>query len=246
MNGIGPHPRRYSVQPPYVEPPTCGTPSNDTPQNLAILSNELEQSQRMNESLHSKLGQLSVHLSNVQTTSSQNARQNISLKEENDALRGMLQKSMESKGVHVRPLDMSREVHHRLRNLEEFCHKLSEREIDRSDRLSASSGGISLSNISLVSSAVVAPGEPSPLYKDAGSTSEYSSLSSLDRLDGMSLRERLLEMETNAMKQDAKIKILERHLQEKHLLIKRLKAEVEQFRHSPQLPQYPREFNTQI
>ena len=45
------------------------------------LYSELEQSQRTNESLHSKLGQLSVHLSNVQHTSNQNAQQNISLKE---------------------------------------------------------------------------------------------------------------------------------------------------------------------
>ena len=43
--------------------------------------------------------------------------------------------------------------------------------------------------------------EPPLVLQDAGSTSEYSSLSSLDRLDGMSLRERVLEMETNAMKQ---------------------------------------------
>ena len=42
---------------------------------------ELEQSQRTNESLHNKLGQLSVHLSNVQHSSSQNAQQNITLKE---------------------------------------------------------------------------------------------------------------------------------------------------------------------
>ena len=53
------------------------------------------------------------------------------LPQENDKLREMLHKSLESKGVYVPPLDMSREVHHRLRNLEEFCHKLSEREIDR-------------------------------------------------------------------------------------------------------------------
>ena len=46
------------------------------------------------------------------------------------------------------------------------------------------------------------PSEPAPLYKqDASSTSEYSSLCSLDRVDGMSVREKVLELETNALKQ---------------------------------------------
>lgn len=43
--------------------------------------------------------------------------------------------------------------------------------------------------------------EPLPLYKDASSTSEYSSLSSLDRVDGLSFREKVFELETNAVKQ---------------------------------------------
>ena len=43
--------------------------------------------------------------------------------------------------------------------------------------------------------------------------------------------------------QDAKIKILERNLQEKNLVIKRQKAELDQYRHSPQhVSAYPREF----
>lgn len=72
--------------------------------------------------------------------------------------------------------------------------------LPRSERLSASSGGISISNISL-SSAALLSSEPAPLYKDASSTSEYSSLCSLDRVDGLSLREKVLELETNALKQ---------------------------------------------
>ena len=45
------------------------------------------------------------------------------------------------------------------------------------------------------------------VYKDACSTSEYSSLCSLDRLDGMTLREKVLELETNAVKQVQLIQI---------------------------------------
>ncbi|KAL5265799.1 hypothetical protein ACHWQZ_G006487 [Mnemiopsis leidyi] len=246
MNGIGE--RRFSVQPPYIEPPNSASPSDDNSflsLQLAYnnLTNQLEQSQRTNESLHNKLGQLSVHLGNVQHSSSQNAQQNISLKEENERLRALLQKTVESRGGFIPSgLDVTREVDQRLRNLEDFCQKISDREIDRSDRLSASSGGISISNISLVSSAALhTASDPAPLYKDASSTSEYSSLCSLDRVGGLSLREKVLELETNALKQDAKIKILERNLQEKNMVIKRQKAELDQYRHSPQ-HMYPREF----
>ncbi|XP_063675773.1 uncharacterized protein LOC134812324 [Bolinopsis microptera] len=247
MNGLGE--RRFSVQPPYIEPPNSASPSDDNSflsLQLAYnnLTNQLEQSQRTNETLHNKLGQLSVHLSNVQHSSSQNAQQNITLKEENERLKLLLQKTVESRGgVIPSGLDVTREVDQRLRNLEDFCQKISDREIDRSDRLSASSGGISISNISLVSSAALLSSEPAPLYKEFSSTSEYSSLCSLDRVDGLSLREKVLELETNALKQDAKIKILERNLQEKNLIIKRQKAELDQYRHSPQhVSAYPREF----
>lgn len=252
MNGLGE--RRYSVQPPYIEPPASTTHVGDDSGNTMSLqlaynnlANQLDQLQRTNESLHSKLGNVSVHLNNVQQTSSQNAQQNISLKEENDKLRGLLQKTMESRGVPlpVPSLDVSREVDQRLRNLEDFCQKLSDREYSEIDRLSASSGGMSVSNISLVSSAALLSTEAgvTTLYKDASSTSEYSSLCSLDRVDGMSLREKCLELETNGVKQDARIKILERNLQEKNMAIKRLKAELDQYRHSPQhMPApYPRE-----
>ena len=51
----------------------------------------------------------------------------------------------------------------------------------------------------------------------------------------------VIEHNTFNSTQDAKIKILERNLQEKNMVIKRQKAELDQYRHSPQ-HMYPREF----
>ena len=52
--------------------------------------------------------------------------------QENERLKLLLQKTVESRGgVIPTGLDVTREVDQRLRNLEDFCQKISDREIDR-------------------------------------------------------------------------------------------------------------------
>lgn len=212
MNG---DPRFSNKCPPYIEPPNSASSQNDSvslQQAYNNLTHQYDRCQRANENLHNKLSQLSVQMTSLREGSGYNAQQNIALREENDRLRSMLEQNQTK-------LPQT-EVNKRLRNLEEFCYRLSERDIERFDKIS---NGVSLSNISCGSN------EPIPLqYKDACSTSEYSSHCSLDRLDGHSLKERLIELESTAFKQDAKIRILERSLQEKNSLIRRLRSEVEQ------------------
>lgn len=54
------------------------------------------------------------------------------LSQENERLRALLQKTVESRGGFIPSgLDVTREVDQRLRNLEDFCQKISDREIDR-------------------------------------------------------------------------------------------------------------------
>ena len=57
---------------------------------------------------------------------------NANYLQENERLKALLQKTVESRGGFIPSgLDVTREVDQRLRNLEDFCQKISDREIDR-------------------------------------------------------------------------------------------------------------------
>lgn len=230
------HSHRYS-NPPYIEPPTHAPNTSDDINSLRgacnTLSSKCDVLTQRNETLHQKLSHQAVHLKSLQSTGADNAQLLINYKQENAKLRMLLQS--QSGGVLVPPIMFSsltdnhsqmRDYDNRIKMLEDRL-SLSERESDRCERMSGSSGG-GLSSVSLSSSAVVL--EPSTYTKE----SAYSSLSSLDSI---TLRERVHELEKECMglkaqilKQEAKSKILEHTLRDKQVLIKGLKRELDQFR----------------